>query len=113
MAVISIALNWNKTMAQTLVIKASYKNGGETGETIAEVPFVTGRYDLPKVYPFTKNAYVGPDSGYDLGWISVNAEERRLCFGYVDMVNLDEQGKGWWKSESWTGDFIQYEFSLR
>ena len=100
-------------MAKTLIIEARYSNNGETGETRAEVPFETGTHELPKVYPFTKNAYVGPDSGYNLGWIHIDAEARRLTFGYSDIVNLDEEGKGSWKEGNRTGDFIEYQFSIR
>ena len=100
-------------MAKTLIIDARYRYRGENGEAKAQVPFENGRYDLPQVYPFTKNAYVGPDSGYSLGWIYVDATERRLTFGNVDIVNLDEEGKGYWKQENNSGDFIEYQFSLR
>lgn len=96
-----------------LIIEASYHFKGKDGNAQAEVPFLTGKYDLPEEYPFTKNAYVGPDAGYSLDWIHVDAEQRRLEFGYHEIVHLDEQGKGSWRQESKTGDFIEFRFCLK
>lgn len=97
----------------TLRIQAKYKKNGELGEALAEVPFETGKHKLPEVYPFTKNQYVGPDAGYDLSSINIEAEEKRLTFGYVWIVNLDENGKGRWREELTNGDFIEFVFSVK
>ncbi|MBO4541469.1 MAG: hypothetical protein J5736_05795 [Bacilli bacterium] len=96
----------------SLRIEAKYKKNGELGEAVAEVPFETGRHELPKVYPFTKNQYLGPDAGYSLGWIHVDAEEKRLTFGFGEIVNLDENGRGHWREENRIGDFVEFDFSL-
>ena len=97
----------------TLRIEAKYKKSGELGEALAEVPFETGRHELPEIYPFTKNQYVGPDAGYTLSSINIEAEEKRLTFGYVWIVNLDENGKGRWREELTNGDFIEFAFSVK
>ena len=96
----------------TLRVEAKYQKNGELGEAVAEVPFENGRHQLPEVYPFAKNQYVGPDAGYSLNWIHINVEEKRLTFGFQWMVNLDENGTGRWRDELTNGDFIELAFSV-
>ena len=95
-----------------LRIIARFVKDGKQGEVVAEVPFENGKYELPEVYPFTKNVYLGPDSGYSLGWIAIQKEEMRLHFGYAETIVLDEEGKGHFLLESKTGENIELEFTL-
>ena len=90
-----------------LLIEAQYEKDGQKGTARAEVPFETGRHELPDVYPFDQHVnYVGPDAGYSLGHVDVNAKERRITFGYVWIVNLDEEGKGQYLLEKATGNIL-------
>ena len=48
---------------RTLVIEALFDNKSEK----VEVPYILGsRVDLPNIYPFNKNIYLGPDDGFSL-----------------------------------------------
>ena len=95
-----------------LRINARFVKDGKQGEVVAEVPFENGKYELPEVYPFTKNVYLGPDCGYSLGWIAIQKEEKRLHFGCAETIVLDEEGKGHFVLESKIGENIELEFAL-
>ena len=87
-------------MAKKLHILASYQKEGKAGKSEAIVPFVTGQHELPKdVYPFSQNVYVGPDDGYSLSWINIDAEQGILLFGYHESVKLDAEGKAHWEKQ--------------
>ena len=95
-----------------LAIDVKFVRDGKPGTAHAEVPFETGRHDLPKEYPFTEEVnYVGPDAGYSLSWLDIDAKGRKITFGYVWTVVLDEEGKGRYVVEKRTGD-MTFEFSL-
>lgn len=99
-------------MAKKLRILASYQKEGKAGQEEAIVPFVTGRHDLPKgIYPFNVNTYVGPDEGYSLSWIDIDAEQGILRFGYHESVKLDNEGKAHWSHPSRV-HAIEFDFAL-
>ena len=97
-------------MAAKVLIKAQYVQEGKAGTAEAEVPFATGKYRLPEVYPFTVSTYVGPDAGYTLGWVAVDAEQNLLTFAFLDILPLKD-GKAQWKGQ-YRGEDIVIDFVL-
>lgn len=53
------------------------------------VPYEEGAHSLPSVPPFNENVYVGPDAGFTLSKVFVEADGR-IIFGYRDYVNLTD-----------------------
>ena len=50
---------------------------GEQSEMICKtVPYAPGSYDLGSEYPFSKNVYTGPDTGYSFRWLYVDGDMR-------------------------------------
>ena len=55
---------------------------GETRSEVCQIlPYTPGEYDLGKEYPFSKNVYTGPDSGYSFRWLYVKED---LSLRYLD-----------------------------
>ena len=96
-----------------LHLEAHYKNAEEEGTAVADIPYEDGQHILPKVYPFTKNVYLGPDYGYSLHWISVDVGRKILRFGYDVFLYLDENGKAEWREEFKSGEVLEYRFTLK
>ena len=100
-------------MERTLTIYVRYSKQGETKETSAELPYVTGKHHLPEAEPFNRNMYVGPDAGYSLGMIAIDTEENILYVGYGERVQLGDNGKAVWREEYRSGDFVEFHFALK
>ena len=50
---------------------------GEKSELIYKMlPYAPGGYDLGDEYPFSKNVYTGPDTGYSFRWLYVDDDMR-------------------------------------
>ena len=50
---------------------------GEKSElTYKMLPYAPGDYDLGSEYPFSKNVYTGPDTGYSFRWLYVDGDMR-------------------------------------
>ena len=45
------------------------------------LPYVPGAYDLGEEYPFSKNVYTGPDTGYSFRWLYINDD---MSIRYLD-----------------------------
>ena len=98
-------------------------DSGEKSElTYKMLPYAPGGYDLGNEYPFSKNVYTGPDTGYSFRWLYVDDDMRirYLDEDYRPAINA-EKGLGFVrkfgnetitinvKEEPWSpvlGDFI-------
>ena len=84
-----------------LTIEAKFHKDGKEETASVEIPFEDGTHTLPEVYPFSRRInYVGPDAGYSLNWIGIDAGRRRITFGYNWIVDLDENGTAAYDSGS-------------
>ncbi|MCR5078950.1 MAG: hypothetical protein K6B65_03400 [Bacilli bacterium] len=54
----------------------------------AEVPFLTGTHSLPKEGPFALNLYLGPDDGFSLGVVVIDAEKNIIYYGYSEEIDI-------------------------
>lgn len=98
-------------MKQELLVRVTYlDNGGGTKEY--RIPFETGRHNFPNEYPFTKNVYIGPDAGFSLGYLSIDAEKRQITLAYADLVKLDKEGKGRFVLNLKPSETITFDFLL-
>lgn len=52
------------------------ENGEKSELTYKMLPYAPGGYDLGKEYPFSKNVYTGPDTGYSFRWLYVDEDMR-------------------------------------
>ncbi len=57
-------------------------------KSVACVPYRTGRFELPKEGIFAKNYALGPDYGFSLGYVSIDADGERIYFGFAESVVL-------------------------
>lgn len=65
-----------------LLVSALVEKSGAASFSVEEVvPYVFGSHELGKVYPFSKNVYTGPDTGYYFGRIAVGED---LQIRYLD-----------------------------
>ncbi len=84
-------------MAKKLKITLENEKGEKE---IAEVPYATGKIDFGE----EKNVYVGPDYGFSLRSIAIDAEEGRIHYGFADSVLLQD-GKAEAKIDLKTGTY--------
>ena len=71
-------------------------DSGEQSElTYKMLPYAPGGYDLGDEYPFSKNVYTGPDTGYSFRWLYVDDDMRirYLDEDYRPAINA-EKGLG-------------------
>ena len=52
------------------------ENGEISEMTYKMLPYAPGGYDLGEEYPFSKNVYTGPDTGYSFRWLYVDDDMR-------------------------------------
>ena len=57
------------------------ENGRQSELIYKMLPYAPGGYDLGKEYPFSKNVYTGPDTGYSFRWLYVDDDMR---IRYID-----------------------------
>ena len=57
------------------------ENGRQSELIYKMLPYAPGGYDLGKEYPFSKNVYTGPDTGYSFRWLYVDGDMR---IRYID-----------------------------
>ncbi len=62
-------------------------------EATAELPYETGKYTLPDVAPFSLNQYLGPDDGFSLREIDIDAENSRVYYGHADSIEVSQEEK--------------------
>ena len=55
------------------------ENGEQSELTYKMLPYAPGDYDLGHVYPFSKNVYTGPDTGYSFRWLYIDDDMRIRC----------------------------------
>ena len=68
------------TARRILNVYAKVTKQTETGEksefAYKMLPYAPGSYDLGGEYPFSKNVYTGPDTGYSFRWLYVDGDMR-------------------------------------
>ncbi|MCR4561757.1 MAG: hypothetical protein K5694_00920 [Bacilli bacterium] len=69
-------------MAQKLKIRIIAATG-DTKEAV--VPYKTGTYDLSHISFLKKRIYLGPDDGFELAQIGIDADR-----GYISVANVNE-----------------------